>query len=739
MLTLLDLLETQACDYPHRRAFTFLADEGGEISLTYRELEARTRRIAVELGRWTRPGDRALLVYPTGLEFVSAFFGCIYAGVLPVPATYPKPKRPMPRLTAIASDCNPAIVLTSQASVEALDVETVAPKLAAIRWLPTDHLPASQGTWQRPQIDGHDLAFLQYTSGSTSEPKGVMVSHANLLHNMAMILHGNGVDSREDKPVIRTGAFWLPAHHDMGLICGILGTVFEGGHSVLMSPMSFLRRPIRWLEAISKYRASVSGAPNFAYEMCVSKTTPEERANLDLSSWQVAFCSAEPVRAETLEKFSAAFADSGFREDAFYPCYGLAEATLMAAGGNGPGLPVVKHVARTALAKNRLLAHESNGNGHGNGYANGNGNGHGAMQRLVSCGQALLDQQIVTADPDTLRRVPAGRIGEILIKGPSVARGYWDRADESERTFRARLADDGDGPFLRTGDLGFFSDGQLYVTGRLKDLIIIRGQNHYPQDVEQTVVLSHDMAIFGGGAAFSVEVDGDERLVVVQEIDRHQKNADLSEVLRSLRTAIAQEHALEAYAIVLIRQASLPRTTSGKPQRHLCRAQFLADELKVLAQWRADETKSASRTMTPALIEKPAPFVRGSAPLDEAEIDRLADRIETWLLDWLVARGGVPKNEVARDRAFAEYGLDSLRAVELSQELESWLGVELSSVIAWKYPTPDAMSRHLARLAGGAGDEQHTSSELERRRGTSAFIRLLAEVEGLSDEEATRG
>lgn len=731
MRTLLDLLETQAREHAERRAFTFLEDDGTEESLTYRELDLRARRIAVELRRWTRPGDRALLVYPTGLDFVSAFFGCVYAGVLPVPATYPKPKRPMPRLAAIAKDCQPTIVLTSQASLEVLDVETVAPELAAIRWLPTDRLPNSRDTFQRPQIHGHDLAFLQYTSGSTSEPKGVMVSHDNLLHNMAMILHGNGVERSADKSSIRTGAFWLPAHHDMGLICGILGTVFEGGHSVLMSPMSFLRRPIRWLEAISKYRAAVSGAPNFAYELCVAKTTPEERCKLDLSSWQVAFCSAEPVRAETLEKFAAAFAGCGFREEAFYPCYGLAEATLMAAGGNGPALPVVKHVERTALAKNRLVTHESKSIDHGTGKV--------AMQRLVSCGRALLDQQIVTADPHTLCRVPAGRIGEILIKGPSVARGYWDRADESERTFRARLADNGDGPFLRTGDLGFFSDGQLYVTGRLKDLIIIRGQNHYPQDIEQTVVSAHPAALFGGGAAFSTEIDGEERLVVVQEIDRHQKDADMNQILRCLRAAITREHALDLFAVVLIRQASLPRTTSGKPQRHLCRTQFLAGDLKVLAQWRADaievlpHTKAATATPAKKLI----PLVRGDRPLDDGELDRLTDRIEAWLLEWLVERAGVPKSEVARDRAFAEFGLDSLKAVEMSQELETWLGVELSSVIAWKYPTPDTMSRHLARLAGGRNDDQDKSPELDRRRCTSAFERLLAEVESLGDEEAT--
>ena len=746
MRTLLELLETQARNHAPRRAFTFLADDGQEQSLTYRELDGRARIIASALSRSTSPGDRALLVFPAGLDFISAFFGCAYAGVLAVPATFPKPRRPMPRLSAIAKDCDPAVVLTSQASLDMLDVESVAPDLAAIRWLATDELSEDGAAWRRPSINGNDLAFLQYTSGSTSDPKGVMVSHANLLHNMTMILHGNGVRSGPGEHAGRTGAFWLPAYHDMGLICGILGTVFEAGHSVLMSPMSFLRRPIAWLQTISKYRAAVSGAPNFAYELCVAKTTQEERAGLDLSSWKVAFCSAEPVRAETLDRFAESFAECGFQAEAFYPCYGLAEATLLAAGGEGPGRPIVKHVERKALAENRLFAANGNGNGNGhakgNGYTNGHANGHrngnahangnGRMQRLVSCGRALLGQQIVIADPQRRSRVPAGSVGEIWIKGKSVARGYWNRREENERVFAARLEGDDDGPFLRTGDLGFFADEELFVTGRLKDLIIIRGRNHYPQDIEHTVTSAHPALVLGGGAAFSVEEDGEERLVVVQEIDRSQKQADLEDVLRQIRAAVAREHELDVHTVVLIRQASLPRTTSGKPQRNLCRTQFQSGELRGLAEWKAESSPAAPSAIAASPVKKIDESLARPRPgekLEPGELDRLTERIEAWLLDWLMERGGVPRDLVSRDRPFAEYGLSSLTAVELSQDLETWLGIELSSVIAWKYPTPESLSRYLAGEVGGVSEEQNISLLPPRRRTADEFLRFLEEVE----------
>ncbi|MEQ8790733.1 MAG: AMP-binding protein [Pirellulaceae bacterium] len=753
MRTLVDLLMQQADRCGDRRAFTFLADDDRESTISYRELDRRARSIAVHLARFAEPGQRALLVYPTGIEFIAAFFGCVYAGVLPVPATFPKPRRPMPRPTAIASDCDATLALTTAASLATLDL-SLSPQLQGLNWIATDdELGVARRTnghrhgvgggvardesatgdlWRPPAVDANDLCFLQYTSGSTSEPKGVMVSHANLLANMELILFGNGVRRLPGENPGRTGVFWIPAYHDMGLICGILGAVYEGGHSVLMTPTSFLKRPLRWLQTIEKYRAEVSGAPNFAYELCVRKTTPHEREALDLSSWRVAFCSAEPVRPETLEQFATSFADGGFSSDAFYPCYGLAEATLLAAGNEGPGRPVVKHICRSALAEHRWLEADENS---GAGDA---GDSNGLHVRLVGCGGELLDQQLAIVDPHTHLQINGGSIGEIWIKGPCVAQGYWGRREETQRIFRARLADTGDGPYLRTGDLGILHQGQLFVTGRVKDVIIIRGRNHYPHDIEHTVEAAHPALLHGAGCAFAVESDTREQLVVVHEIDRHYRDADLDEVIRAMRAAIAEEHDLELAAAVLIRQASLPRTTSGKTQRNLCRELFQSGSLKTLAVWRPSTVEQRDKPAHIVDDARISPLPRHGRPLEDDEIDRLAERIEEWLLEWLIERAGVPGDDVARDRPFAEYGLDSLTAVELSQELEDWLGVHLSSVIAWKYPTPVTLARYLAREAGGASTAaEHVPGAL-RKRNAGDFLRILSEVESMSDADVQR-
>lgn len=722
--TLRDLLELQAARAGDSPAFTFLADDGGEVSLTYAELDRRARRIAARVAQIAQPGERALLVYPTGLDFIAAFFGCVYAGVLAVPATFPKPRRPMPRLISIAQDCDARLALTTAASLAAFDL-SLSPELENLAWLATDDLGAELATgdeaWTPPPLAGDDLCFLQYTSGSTSEPKGVMVSHANLLANMELILVGNGVPRRPGENPARRGVFWIPAHHDMGLICGILGAVYEGGHSLLMTPASFLHRPLRWLQAISQHRAAVSGAPNFAYELCLRKSKPEERAALDLSGWQVAFCSAEPVQADTLERFAAAFAPAGFSAEAFYPCYGLAEATLMAAGNLGPGRVSVKPVLTAALAEHR--------------WQEANGDPEARVQRLVGCGGELLDTRLAIVDPHARLRIDGQAIGEVWIQGPSVAQGYWGRPDESQQVFRAHLADAHDsGTFLRTGDLGFLDDGQLYITGRIKDVIVIRGRNHYPQDLERTVEAAHPALVYGAGSAFAVESNGQERLVVVHEIDRHHRDADLDEVIRAIRVAVADEHELEVAGVTLIRQASLPRTTSGKPQRRRCRELYLGGELNVLAQWTAAEPAPTGPKRAGG-----ADFAlaRRGRPLHDDEIRRLAEQIETWLLNWLIERAGVARADADPARPFADYGLPSLAAVELSQELEQGLGVPISSVIAWKYPTPQTLAQYLAREVGGASGKAHTPGQL-RRRTVANFAQLVAEVEAVSDEDVRR-
>jgi len=724
--SLLELAQRQAQATPERFAYTFLSDDGSRTTLTFAQLDRQARAIGARLQQVMQPGDRALLIYPAGLDFITAFFGCVYAGVLAVPATYPKLRRPMPRLRAIAEDCKATVALTASKTLAMLDLSSNGGQFQQLRWIATDEVSEDAAScWRATEVGDDNLAFLQYTSGSTSEPKGVMVSHGNLLHNLEMIRQGFQIEliAADDPP--RAGVFWLPAYHDMGLIGGILEPLYVGEHSVLLSPGSFLQRPLRWLKAISDYKAVVSGGPNFGYDIAARKTTPRQRAQLDLSSWQVAFCGAEPIRNETLHRFVEAMAPAGFSPKAFYPCYGLAEATLLAAGGSGPSRPVVKKVQRTALARHQVVS--------------ANGQDDGQSQELVGCGQALLEQEIVIADLNTSRRLEPDRVGEIWISGPNVARGYWNRTEENKRVFRARLDGDDERTYLRTGDLGFISEGNLYVTGRVKDVIIIRGRNHYPQDIELTAENSHPALLPHAGAAFTIELQRQERLVIIHEIDHHHRHDNFQEIIRGIRRNVAEEHELDVHAVTLIRQASLPRTTSGKPQRSLCREQFQEGGFRVMAEWIKENgaaKRSAAGRQTHSAADK-ASVALENRPQTEEEIQRLAERIESWLLDWLVERAGVPAEEIDRDKPFAEYGLDSLTAVELSQELEDWLDVRLTPVVAWNYPTPVAMSRYLAGEAGGGGPAgdggQGEEADLDNE---NQFDQLLAQIETLSDSEA---
>jgi 8-amino-7-oxononanoate synthase len=440
------------------------------------------------------------------------------------------------------------------------------PALQRIRWRATDQWDADQADeWRRPDVHGETLAFLQYTSGSTGTPKGVMLTHSNLMHNSAMITYAFE-HSRSG-----SGCFWLPLYHDMGLIGGILQPLYMGRPNTLLSPTHFLQKPVRWLQAITQSSSTISGGPNFAYDLCAEKVTPEQKRTLDLSHWSLAFNGAEPVRAETIDRFSKAFAECGFRREAFYPCYGLAEATLIVTGGYKQTPPVVRKFDAHSLEKHQVVPVQPASTG---------------TRELVGSGGNLLDQTIVIADPDTSQPCGDARVGEIWVSGPSVAEGYWRRGEESAHTFGARLAD-GRGPFLRTGDLGFLLDGELFVTGRLKDLIILRGVNYYPQDIERSVDLAHEHVQQGAGAAFAVGEIGGERLVVVQEVERG-RNLDFAGIIAAIRKRIASDFELAVSAVVLIKTGSIPKTSSGKVQRHACQAGYLAGTLASVATWSAE-------------------------------------------------------------------------------------------------------------------------------------------------------
>lgn len=563
--TLVELLRYRASSQPERIAYIFLRDgEIEEARLTYGELDQKARAIAAHLQSLEAKGERGLLLYPPGLDFISAFFGCLYAGVVAIPAYPPRRNQNLLRLQAIIADSQARFTFTNAALFPSLENQWAKdPELGAMQWIVTDEIDHHlREDWLEPTLEKNSLAFLQYTSGSTGTPKGVMVSHHNLLINSADLDGGWGHD--QDSVMVT----WLPTFHDMGLIYGVIQPLYKGFLCYMMSPASFMERPLRWLQALSDKQATHSAAPNFAYDLCVRKIPPEKRATLNLSHWCMALNGAEPVRAEVLKKFAEAFQVSGFKATALCPGYGLAEATLKVTAVSYDSPPYFYPVQANALEKNKIVgATETDTN----------------VQTLVGCGWTTIDTQIVIVNPETLKPCSPEIVGEIWVSGSTIAQGYWGKPQETQETFQAYLADTGAGPFLRTGDLGFIKDGELFVTGRLKEIILIRGRNNYPQDIELTVQNSHPALRPSCGAAFTVENKGEEKLVVVQEVERTWlRKVDIDEVKRAIRKAVVQEYDLQVYAIALIRTGSLPKTSSGKIQRRGCRSKFLEGNLEIL-------------------------------------------------------------------------------------------------------------------------------------------------------------
>ncbi|MEO0706948.1 MAG: fatty acyl-AMP ligase [Cyanobacteria bacterium J06649_5] len=623
-MNLVALLEYRAQHQPQRLAYQYLRrGEQVEAQLTYQELRDRAFTIAHRLRELGISGGRALLLFSPGLEFVSAFLGCLQAGVTAVPAYPPRKNQKMLRLQSIVSDAEATAVLTTSDLAEKLGrwFDTSSP-LAAMDWVSVDALEAdadrlSFDNSSLADAPNNPLAFLQYTSGSTGNPKGVMVSQDNLMHNLDAIYRcfGHSPSSK--------GMIWLPPYHDMGLIGGVLQPLYGGFPVSLMSPIDFLQKPLRWLKAISQYGATTSGGPDFAYALCarkaqalLAKEGEHALSDLDLSRWTVAFIGAEPIRTETLRLFVSVFEPYGFCPEAFYPCYGMAETTLIVSGGEVTDLPVIKTLDAEALAHHQasviqedvvqenILPKKGIQAGVINNIAADVSTTKGTAEKstaakstaakitveptqtVVGCGKRLFDQTIEIVDPHTAMRCSPGSVGEVWVSGKSVTIGYWNNPEETQRTYRAYLADTGEGPFLRTGDLGFLLEEELFITGRLKDMMIIRGQNHYPQDIEHTVEGSHPALRAGGIAAFSVEAKGEEQLVIISEIERtHIRQINVQAVASSLRQAIAAAHNLQVHAILLIKPGSMPKTSSGKIQRYRCKQLFLTGGFCVVKDW----------------------------------------------------------------------------------------------------------------------------------------------------------
>jgi acyl transferase domain-containing protein/acyl-CoA synthetase (AMP-forming)/AMP-acid ligase II/acyl carrier protein len=579
----------------------------------------------------------------------------------------------------ITTDAQASLALTVTSVMKNLQGELSRGELASIEWLTTDNLESEESSaWEDLTLRGEDIALLQYTSGSTSTPKGTMVSHRNLLSASEYLKQA--CELTKDSISVT----WLPSFHDMGLIDGIIQPLYTGYLGILMPPVSFLQRPIRWLETISRYSATHCGGPNFSYELCVAKVRPQQLESLDLSSWRNAYNGAEPIRRETIQRFTTTFGPCGFSAQFMYPCYGLAEATLMVSGGSVESEPVVCAVQSEALTKNRVVVESVDAPG---------------VKYLVGSGHAWLNTKIVIANPESRTQVASDEIGEIWVSGDIVAQGYWEKPEATEQTFRAYLVDTDEGPFLRTGDLGFLREGELFVNGRIKDVIIIRGYNHYPQDIERTVEQSHPALRPECGAAFSVEIENEERLVVVQELERSfLRKPEFTEVFMAVRRAVAEQHGLQLYAISLLRTGSLSKTTSGKIQRYLSRKRFLDSTLDVITEWRQGASRHIplSGSFQDNFDTRPPSARR---PLTR-------EVIQTWLIAMISERLRMDPSEIDPRNPFASYGLDSLNTVGLIGDMENWLGRRLSLTLAYDYPSIECLAAHLAE----SGFEQATSS-----------------------------
>ncbi len=651
---------------PDKTCHLYLAEGEMEADrLTFATLDEDARR----LGAWIQDrglaGKPILLMQPPGLDFVRSFFGCMYGGAIAVPAFPPRSRRVDKRIEAIVNDCRAAAVFTNSVAYDVTASQMETPDRPV---LATDTLESDPDSWRDPGLDHDSIALLQYTSGSTKAPKGVMVTNGNLLHNLDCIARHGGMTPNTVMGI------WIPFFHDMGLVSGLVLPVVVGCDAVIMSPAAFLKKPVRWLRMISEFKVESSPAPNFAFELCTAMVTDEECEGLDLSSWRMAWNGAEPVRAETLHAFQRKFEPYGLRPGTLSPCYGMAETTLCASATSYKHPFQTTLVDKAALEKNRIERRDRPDE---------------TTFELVSSGVVSHEFDVRIVDPGTLEECPPDIIGEIWCTAPSVAAGYWQRSEETEEGFGARIAGTGEGPYLRTGDLGCFLDGELYVTGRLKDLIIVGGRNIYPQDVEFVVTECHPALQPGSCAAVALEVDGRETLGVFPEIGRtYRKNFDAKEIFQAIREAISENFELSVQTIGLVQPYAIPKTSSGKIARQICKRLYLGGELQLLDEWKAEAPRAEIST------EATGAFAALASRLDERN-DRERQRLLTrFLQDILMEVAGLAERPDPT-LGFAAMGIDSMMAVKLARRLQSELGSDIDLPATLLFDRPN-----IAELAG---------------------------------------
>lgn len=634
--SMVDVIMCRAEETPDHVVFRFLpegTDEGE--SLSFSQLDVMARRVAVSLQQTGHRGDRVVLFFPPGIPYIISLFACFYAGMVAVPAYPPRRNRSSYRVFSIVENAGVSVCLTTQQVLR--DIErNFASDFASnkINWICyEDAIIHKPEAWVSPALKGDELALLQYTSGSTGEPKGVMITHYQILYNSEYIRQSFGFSKQT------IGMNWLPIYHDMGLIGTIMQAPYIGALSITMPPVAFLQDPLKWLKAITKYKVTTAGGPNFGFDHCIHKVPEIEIEQLDLSSMETFFCGAEPVRAKTMQDFAACFAPAGARPEQLYPCYGMAETVLIVTGGSKLSPLRFATINSKSLAQGKIEKVDEN---------------HPDAITLTGCGHTWLDTEVRIVHPETYEAVPAHHTGEIWISGSGVTQGYWGRPEENLRTFGAQIKDEGTVKYFRSGDIGFLDGNELYITGRIKDLLIFRGVNFYPTDIEFTVQEAHPALRKNAGAAFPALVRGEEQLVIAQEVERSSMhNLPEAEIFSAIRQAIAEEFELSVYAIVLLRPGSIPLTSSGKIQRRVAKYGYLTGELQSIAIW-----------------EKESRIESISVPAETITRENL----EAWLVQWVNQKLHIPKEEIDVDKPITSFGLDSLAAVSLESEISAHFG-----------------------------------------------------------------
>ncbi|MCB5294959.1 MAG: AMP-binding protein [Candidatus Cloacimonetes bacterium] len=627
--TLPEILSHRAKETPDEVAYTFLPEgEAAEISITYASLDRAAIALAAQLRLIADRGERALMFFPPGLEFIKALFGCFYAGIIAVPAYPPRKNRSLERIKVLVEDAGCTLVLSTAAITHSARISFAGmDALKQLPWINVDEVHETETGANLELPAPQDVALLQYTSGSTGAPKGVMVTHQNFMRNAESWKNCFRL-TRQSIAVT-----WLPCFHDLGLNDGILVPMYVGYRLIVMPPVAFLQQPVRWLKAITIYSATHTGGPNFAFDHCVDGITAADRAGLDLSSLHSFYCGSEPVRKATFDRFTETFQPYGFRSHMLQTAYGMAESTLVITTPDRGRGPLSLCLSASALEQNQVVAaHPEDAD----------------ARYLVGIGHPWIDTEVQIVHPETTLPCEDDEVGEIWVHGSIVTRGYWKKPELNAEMFEAQIKNQPGKNWLRTGDLGFIHQGEVYITGRLKDLIIIHGKNFYPQDIEFVVTESHPDLKANACAAFSIEVDEEEKLVITAEVKRTVlRRINVDSICEAIRRQVNEEFELSVHAIQLLRTASLPKTSSGKIQRKASKKGYLEKNLAVVGEW----------TMpTPDLA------------LDQPGMADPAS-IETWLVNWLHRNLGIPAADVDLSKPITVYGLNSLKAIQLQQDV----------------------------------------------------------------------